>query len=86
MSLSDAMLADVLLRYLDENEEFERHVLERAETTNDWAYITLKGDEPHKRLVLRFVQKDMGGGTLSERVYAIKIETIDKPPRGRIAV
>ena len=79
MSISDAMLADVLLRYLDENEEFEGQILERAGTTKDWAYITLRGDEPNKRLVLRFVQKAMDAGTLSERVFAIKIETIDKP-------
>jgi hypothetical protein len=76
MSLSEAMLADVLLGYLRENEEFERRVLEKAEIAKDYAYITLKGG-PNKRLLLRFVQEAQGGGIVSEKVFAIKIETID---------
>jgi hypothetical protein len=75
MTLGDGMLAQALLDYFEQHsEEFEQFLLERAEINE--GYVRWRGELTQKRLILKIVTHGSGPSTVSEREYAIKIETI----------
>ena len=75
MALGDGMLAQVLLDYWHQHaEEFEQFLLERAGIGE--GYVRWRGEEAHKRLVLKVTTLGSGPSIVSEREYAMKIETI----------
>ena len=75
MAIGDGMLAQALLDYFQQHaEEFEQFLLERAGIGE--GYVRWRGDEVHKRLVLKVTTLGSGPSIVSEREYAMKIETI----------
>jgi len=75
MAIGDGMLARILLDYLHQHaEEFEQFVLERAGIGE--GYVRWRGEETHKRLVLKITMLGSGPSIVAEREYAMKIETI----------
>jgi hypothetical protein len=71
----DGMLAQVLLDYFQQHaEELEQFVLERAGISE--GYVRWRGEETQKRLVLKVTTLASGPSIVSEREYAMKIETI----------
>jgi hypothetical protein len=73
MAIGDGMLAQVLLDYFQQHaEEFEQFVLERAGI--DEGYVRWRGEETHKRLVLKVTTLGSGPSTVSKREYAMRIE------------
>ena len=75
MAIGDGMLAQVLLDYLQQHaEEFEQFLLERAGIGE--GYVRWRGEETHKRLVLKVTTLGSGPSIVSEREYAMKIATI----------
>jgi len=75
MALGDGMLAQVLLDYWHQHaEEFEQFLLERAGIGE--GYVRWRGEEAHKRLILKVTTLGSGPSIVSEREYAMKIETI----------
>lgn len=75
MALSDALLAQALLDYFDQHtEDFEMFLLDRAEIGD--GYVLWQGDAPHNRVLLAFTSFGGDGRTLSQRAYAITIDTV----------
>ena len=75
MTISNAMLAQGLLDYFQQHaKEFEDFLMERFDIGD--GYVTWREDERNKRLVLTVTRKAEDMGTLSEREYAIRIETV----------
>ena len=75
MAIGDGMLAQVLLDYFHQHaEEFEQFLLERAGIGE--GYVRWRGEETHKRLVVKITTLGSGPSIVSEREYAMKIETI----------
>jgi len=75
MAIGDGMLAQILLDYLHQHaEEFEQFVLERAGIGE--GYVRWRGEETHKRLILKITMLGSGPSIVAEREYAMKIETI----------
>ena len=75
MAIGDGMLAEVLLDYFHQHaEEFEQFVLERAGIGE--GYVSWRGEETQKRLVLKVTTLGSGPSVVSEREYALKMETI----------
>ena len=75
MAIGDGMLAQILLDYLHQHaEEFEQFVLGRAGIGE--GYVRWRGEETHKRLVLKITMLGSGPSIVAEREYAMKIETI----------
>lgn len=80
MGLSDAMLAEALLEYLHQDfERLEKWILNRCELEKHSGVVVLKADEGNRRLVLTVKRLGQDASTVSERDYAIRIETINKP-------
>jgi hypothetical protein len=75
MSISDAMLAQSLLDYFEQHtKEFEDFLIERFRI--DDGYVAWREDKENKRLLLTVTKKAQGGETLSQRDYAISVETV----------
>ncbi len=72
MAISDAMVAQALLEYLQQHsEEFEEFLFERYHL--DDGYVNFSADEENGRLLLRVTRVAQDGQKLSERDYAIRI-------------
>ena len=75
MAIGDGMLAQVLLDYFHQHaDEFEHFLLERAGIGE--GYVRWRGEATQKRLVLKVTTLGSGPSIVSEREYAMKIETI----------
>ena len=75
MAIGDGMLAQVLLDYFHQHaEEFEQFLLERAGIGE--GYVRWRGEETHKRLVLKITTLGSGPSVVSEREYAILHRTL----------
>jgi hypothetical protein len=78
MAISNAMLAQALLEYFQQNaESFGAFLTGRFQI--DDGYVTWSEDARNKRLLVTVTIKAQDGETLSQRVYAIKIESISQP-------
>jgi hypothetical protein len=79
MALSDAMLADAIKDFLNRNsEDFEKFLSERYEVDTAVHFGGEAVDA--KRVTVHIKVLGQDGSPTSERIYALHIETISRPP------
>ncbi len=75
MSVSEAMMADAILQYMNKSgTEFEASLLERSGI--DLGSVSWRGDKANKRLVVKVTKLSQDGSVVSENEYALTVSRI----------